>query len=238
MNASPQWADLLRTRGYAIVESALSPDDCAALCKRLEHYASEHPLPLIEHAAGERALRYSVIDGDSISRDLPDIQQLAEQWRDALGAATGLPYALLSNARVAVNVNINAPGGEYRWHYDRNPLTIVIYLNAVEGGSLEFYPRYRLYLGPRRHTRLQRLLDRVLLALRGWRSKVIVQPAPGRAVLMDGSRCLHSVSRVENGTRYALVFAYELPGTQFGASEGLDEYLYAGRGGGKDPNYV
>jgi hypothetical protein len=40
--------------------------------------------------------------------------------------------------------NITPPGGEYRWHYDRNAATAILYLNEVPGGETEMFPNYRL----------------------------------------------------------------------------------------------
>lgn len=36
------------------------------------------------------------------------------------------------------------PGGEYRWHYDRNAVTAILYLNEVPGGETEIFPNFRL----------------------------------------------------------------------------------------------
>jgi hypothetical protein len=229
--------------GYALAQAIAERGECVRLADAIGRYAAEHALPLIERTCSDRALRYSVIDGEAIAQSLPEIAAIFEDMRRALVAATGRDVAPLADIRAAINVNITPPGGEYRWHYDRNPLTAIVYLNSVEGGDIELHPRYRLFLGRLRHSKLQRFIDCVLR----WRwmraiaaEPVVVSPAGGRVVVMNGLRCLHSVRRVESGTRIALVFAYDYAGDASCASASdLDRYLYTGDAmPRRDPNYV
>ena len=228
--------------GYALADAIAERGACARLADAIARYAAEHPLPLIERTCSDRALRYSVIDGEAIAQSLPEVAAIFEEMRRALAAATGREVVPLADARAAINVNITAPGGEYRWHYDRNPLTAIVYLNSVEGGAIELHPHYRLFLGRFRHSRLQRFFDCVL-GSRWMRAiaaaPVVVSPAGGRVVVMNGSRCLHSVRRVERGTRIALVFAYDYAGGDTCEASDLDRYLYTGDAvPQRDPNYV
>jgi hypothetical protein len=229
--------------GYALADAIVEHGECARLADAIVRYAAEHALPLIERTCSDRALRYSVIDGAAIAQSLPEVAAIFEEMRRALATASGRDVVPLADARAAINVNITAPGGEYRWHYDRNPLTAIVYLNCVEGGDIELLPRYRLFLGRLRHSKLQRFIDCVLR----WRwmraiaaEPVVVSPAGGRVVVMNGSRCLHSVRRVERGTRIALVFAYDYAGdASCSAASDLDRYLYTGEAmPRRDPNYV
>ncbi|HET8840930.1 MAG TPA: hypothetical protein VFN35_05650 [Ktedonobacteraceae bacterium] len=41
-----------------------------------------------------------------------------------------------------MNGNIMLAGGEYRWHYDQNTITALLYPNKGDGGEIEFYPNY------------------------------------------------------------------------------------------------
>jgi len=174
----------------AVADGALPPRDCARLVEEITRYVKDRELPIIQRACGSRDLRYSVIDGDAIAESFPEIASL-------YAARLGGDVIALASRRVAINVNITHPGGEYRWHYDRNPLTALLYLNEVEGGEIEIYPGYR------------------------------IEPQPGRLVIMNGNRCLHSVRRVARGMRIALVFAYDLAGeSRTAARPELDRYLY------------
>src|SRR5436853_6275797 len=107
----------------------------------------------------------------------------------------------LSERKAGVNVNITPSGGQYRWHYDRNEVTALVYLNEVKGGEIEFYPRYRLFLKNKTSTFLQRWLDnflRLRLICRLFGRKIVVTPMPGRLVLLQGNRCLHLVRYVDS----------------------------------------
>jgi hypothetical protein len=226
-------------RGCCAIDGVLPDDLCGELAARIERYAATQPLLMIERASRPRPLRYSVIDGLRIARDLPDIAALGAAIAERLAAASGRKARLLANAQVACNVNLTPPGGAYRWHYDRNPLTAIVYLNSINGGETEVYPGYRLRAGGSPY--LQQAFDTLLLVspvrtLLG--RKLVVAPAPGRALVFRGDRCLHSVRPVIEGTRLALVFSFSLDGDSGGCGEVLDSYLYTTSAvEGMDPNY-
>jgi hypothetical protein len=50
---------------------------------------------------------------------------------------------------------------QYRWHYDRNAVTGILYLNEVSGGETEMYSGCRIYLGRYKDTIAQRWLDKI-----------------------------------------------------------------------------
>ncbi|HYM61369.1 MAG TPA: 2OG-Fe(II) oxygenase [Thermoanaerobaculia bacterium] len=226
-------------RGCSVIDGILPGDLCIDLAGCIEHYAAFQELPMVRRSFRSRPLQYMVIDGARIARDLPEIVAIGETLAARLSAASRCHVELLPSAQVACNVNLTPPGGAYRWHYDRNPFTAIVYLNEVKGGETEVYPRYRLPSGGSPH--LQRAADAVLLAppvrmLLG--KKRIIAPAPGRAVVFRGDRCLHSVRAVVEGLRIALVFSFSLNGDCGNRGEALDEYLYTtGAVEGVDPNY-
>jgi hypothetical protein len=196
---------------------------------------------VIRRAAGERALHYAVIDGECIRAHLPVVCALYERVNRCVDAVAGQPLVPLDDAQVSCNINITPPGGAYRWHYDRNAVTAIVYLNAVQGGETECHPRYRIVL-PKPVASRQQWLDRVLQlrAVRAvFRRRVVVAPAPGRMLLMRGDRCLHSVRPVR-GTqeRICVVMAFDRPAARYLVGDRLNAYLYqndaAPRG---DPNY-
>jgi hypothetical protein len=132
-------------------------------------------------------------------------------------------------------------GGEYRWHYDRNAVTGILYLNQVSGGETEMYPGCRIYLGRYKDTIAQRWLDKIprqpfLLRLFG--KKMCVAPRTGMMIVMRGDQCLHSVRRVESGERINIVMAFDRPGASFAVQKHLDSYLYSQSAAPQfDPNY-
>ena len=235
----------LDSNGFVLVDNFLDPKDCAKLLGQIGHYRQHNGLAEISRPMKDRSLRYSVIDGERIRADLPSVWNLyqgaANQFVNELA---GVPLEPLQNVKAGVNVNVMSPGrSEYRWHYDRTAVTAILYLNQVEGGETELYPNYRILLNGKQHSRLQLTLDRSLQP-RGVRrlfgTKQVVEPHPGRLVVMRGNRCWHSVRGVQGSEdRINIILAYDAPDAQFGMEVGLDSYLYTDETPDtKDPNYA
>lgn len=189
---------MLSSDGYAVLYDF---EGTAALRAAVDRYVRERELPLVHRPHGDRPLRYHVIDGHQVARHLPALVEAASPVRGMAEALAGCELVPLPRKAAAINVNITPPGGTYRWHYDRNPVTAVLYLNDVSGGELEFYPHHRLVVGSGRG-RLQHAVDRlwranpVLAAAGALGRKVSVAPRAGCLVVMRGDRCLHSVAPV------------------------------------------
>ena len=234
--------DALATQGFGAQAGFLSEDECSALLKQIATYRSSHELPEVYRAAGDRPLHYRVIDGECISADLPDLISLYARINIIVNEAIGEELVPLEDRRVGLNVNVTPAGGTYRWHYDRNAVTAILYLNAVPGGETEIYPNYRLFMEGARYSALQRIADRVLemRIVRGMFGRLVqVAPETGLLVAMRGNRCLHSVRPVEgDADRINVIMAYDLPGAQFEVAPQLDRYLYESEVTTEaDPNY-
>jgi hypothetical protein len=229
-------------RGVQVLDGYLPQSRCTELLDAIREYRRDHALPLIDRKERGRSLRYMVIDGDRIHRHLPEFEELYVDVNAVVNRLAGVALRPLANRGAAVNVNITPPGGEYRWHYDRNAVTAILYLNESAGGETEMYPNYRLHLGKWKHTRMQRWLDALLrrdLAIRLFGRKLLVAPQPGRLIAMRGDRCLHSVRPVEgDGERINIVMTFDLPGAVFHVEKNLDPYLYSRDSAPAfDPNY-
>jgi 2OG-Fe(II) oxygenase superfamily len=229
-------------KGYCIVDRFLAPEECGRLLALIGRYREVHSVVEIHRETRRRSLKYGVIDGHNIKNNLPYIFKLYNDVEAILHEVSGQRLAPLADERVGVNVNITWVGGEYRWHYDRNACTAIIYLNEVAGGETELYPNYRLRLPFARDSRLQRWLDGLLqlgpvLALLG--KPITVRPRAGTMLVMQGNRCLHSVRQVEGDTeRIVIVLSYDVPGATFAIAEKLDAYLYTQEEvASPDPNY-
>lgn len=234
--------DALATQGFGAQADFLSEDECSALLNQIAIYGSTHELPEIYRASGDRPLHYRVIDGECIAADLPDLISLYARINIIVNEAMREELVPLENRRVGLNVNVTPAGGTYRWHYDRNAVTAILYLNAVPGGETEIYPNYRLFMEGTRYSALQRAADRVMemRLVRGLFGKLVrVAPEPGLLVAMRGNRCLHSVRPVEGATdRINVIMAYDRPGAQFAVAPQLDQYLYEEQAAVEtDPNY-
>jgi len=218
-------------------------DQCAELLSRVREYRSRHEVPVVERADGELPLKYAVIDGDRIAESLPDVLRVYERVTRLVKSLWRGEIEPLSDRKVACNINITDPGGSYRYHYDRNAVTAILYLNEIEGGETECYPDYRLTLTRAAHSPLQQRLDR-LLQSRFVRSlaatQLLVRPRIGRLLIMQGNRCLHSVRPVRGQTeRINIIMSYDHPGARFATAEHLNTYLYSARKfSTSDPNYL
>ncbi len=235
----------LRGAGYLVLDRYLEPADCRSLLDSIRRYREQYPVPEIHRPAKGRPLRYAAIDGGQIRRHLPVIWDLyVGAARELVHQLTEAPLEPLANERVGVNVNLMPPGrSSYRWHYDRTPITAILYLNEVEGGETELYPNYRFLLNGRSHGKLQRILDRVLVSrpLRMiFGKRIVVRPRTGRLVVMRANRCWHSVRGVQGDReRINIIMAYDAPGASFPSEAWLDTYLYTQREvPPDDPNYT
>jgi hypothetical protein len=232
----------LMSRGLETIDGYLARAECRALLEAIHEYQATHELPLIHRQQKGRSLRYFVIDGEAIHRSFPQIVEVYKRAAEVARSSSGLNLAPLRNRAASVNVNITPPGGEYRWHYDRNAVTAILYLNTVSGGETELYANYRVHLGAWKTAGVQRWLDRVVqfkpfLWLFG--SKTVIAPGEGLLVMMRGDRCLHSVRRVEGvEDRINIVMTFDLPDAEFPVQADLDPYLYSEtRAPSFDPNY-
>nr|WP_255551454.1 2OG-Fe(II) oxygenase [Granulicella sp. dw_53] len=228
--------------GLQLIESVLSPEECNAIIVSLDEYGRSYDIPLIYRPERKRSLKYSVINGEDIQKRLPTIQKLYESILPTVQSVTNQNVVPLQNRIVGVNINFTPPGGAYRWHYDRNAVTAVLYLNEVDGGEIEAYPDYRFLLKGSRSSRLQGYVDRLLqlgIFLR-LRRKHIIAPKPGRLVIMRGDRCLHSVRTVSGSRdRICIVMSFDFANAVFPQELALDSYLYSSQRyiAKRDPNY-
>jgi hypothetical protein len=218
----------------------ISATAAARALDAVESFRREFPLPIISRPSARRPLCYSVIDGGQIFTHLPEIQRLHATTTRLIKGMFGDEIEPLADEQVACNVNITQPGGSYRYHYDRNAITALLYLNETEGGETECYPNYRLHVS---QTFLQREIDRVCEneAVRWlFARQILVRPRTGRLVVMRGNRCLHSVREVRGTSdRINVVMSYDVKGAQYANGDLLNSYLYThNHVQASDPNYA
>lgn len=229
-------------RGYLIKDNFLTKEQCSKLLNDIEGFQNNEELPIIHRESSARPLHYKVINGSQIKNNLPEIESL---YRDTINEyvcdISNLSLVPLKNELIGVNVNVTPSGGTYRWHYDRNSVTALIYLNEVNGGELELYPLYRIAAPLAKFPAIQKSLDS-FLRFKPIRSifgqKVTVKPAAGRMVVMVGNKCLHSVkSVIGSEERVNIVLSYDFLTKQEASNDNLDNYLYSQVEVSADPNY-
>src|SRR5438034_1896718 len=155
-------ANTFKSSGLHLADEYLSQVECAALLDSIASYRQEHHDVQISRDGGARPLKYSVIDGVQVKEHLPEITKLCSRVNGLVNDLVGLTLTPLENERVGCNVNIMGAGNTYRWHYDRNAVTAILYLNEVAGGETECYGNYRISFGGKKFSRLQKSLDDVL----------------------------------------------------------------------------
>jgi 2OG-Fe(II) oxygenase superfamily len=227
--------------GVAFEPNFLSTEECEQHCQSILALDRSKGLPLIERQVRERSLRYKVVDGHIIAEALPDIDDVTTRVEEALERICGPGLLPIEDSVAARNINVTPPGGEYRWHYDRNAATAIIYLNEVPGGETEIFPNFRLLFRGGRHQRIQQRLDdivRLRFVRRLFGHQRLVVPRQGTLLIMRGNTTLHSV-RAVLGTedRIAIVLAYDFPG-RGNQRNALNSYLYTSASPAEgDPNY-
>ena len=233
---------LFNNAGLYIDDHFLSTVLCRQMLETIRSKQAQHSLPLIKRRMSGRSLDYQVMDGKFIQQHLHDVGALAPLIIQRAQSLCKNRIHSLRNSTAAINVNILHKGGEYRWHYDRNAITAILYLNEVEGGETELLPNSRIHLGPLKRSFLQRWLDQRLInkmTQDGEPNLIKIAPKAGRLIIMKGDSCLHSVNAVVSDTaRYNLVFSFDSKETSRQAKKNLDPYLYTvEKSPSFDPNY-
>jgi len=172
-----------------------------------------------------------VLTGEDIEEAFPLVAAIGKRIESFVQTNVYEGMRFVKNQKSYLNINITTRGGSYRWHYDRNMVTGILYLNPVRGGELEVFPNYRIFLGQQlQHGRLQVCLDRILVLLRlvFRRASTIIEPKPGRLVILFGENALHSVRPVEDSmARINLIATFDPEGRELFRERGeMDQFVY------------
>ena len=227
--------------GIALQPHFLSAQECEQHCRSVLELDRTEGLPLIERRVRERSLKYKVVNGLLIAEAITDIDDLTTRVEAELERTCGPGLVPIEDAVAARNINVTPPGGEYRWHYDRNAVTAIIYLNEVPGGETEIFANYRILLRGGRYQKIQRRLDSLLrlrFVRRLFGRQRLVEPHQGTLLFMRGNTTLHSVRAVlGTGDRIAVVLSYDFPGREH-RRDALNDYLYTSASASPgDPDY-
>jgi hypothetical protein len=198
----------------------LSPSECTKLLKSI--YSVKERFSLF---------RVPAIDGE-ISAHVPAIAKISREIQKLVDDFSESPLAVISNAKEAINIHFTPPGGEYGWHYDRNEVKAILYLNQVQGGEVEVYEDYRILLNSQ-FSSIQNLLDKILRTkLFRWifsKKHSMIQPAAGELLLFKADRCLHSARQIRGNTdRVTIEFIFDVPGKVLRLDSDPNPYLYSG----------
>lgn len=231
--SSKTYAGFFRENGYVLLSDFLPASDCAALVEAIEQYRKTKEIIKVDRESLIETKHFLTLNGSDVETYVPDAERLYRRVNQVVNSIASKEYVRLGNKAIGLSINIVPSGGVFSWHYDRNEITAVLYLNEVAGGDMELYPRYRLLM-KRRSKGLGKWLQRVpdaimrpsLVRRLSMRSKVAVSPKPGTLLIMEAIRCLHRVRPVVAGQRYSVQFAYDAENVSFDESSTKDYYGY------------
>ena len=223
----PEWAREFAKSHAAVIYDALPPQVVAEWRAISSDLVTCFGID-IERRSAHHLLTYRVVTGDVLRRHAPEIFAFysAPETADWVRQITGAPSIVTSaRERSAININcLERPGERYRWHFDAIPYTLLLYLTdhaAEDGGALELCA-----CPPARADHADRSPAREPDPLEVEREKISITPRAGMMVLMDGTRCYHSVAPVLRPiSRLSIPMVFPVS-REHERPDGLDDYLY------------
>ena len=222
-------------KGYAVIDDYLSSSEVQQILQSIEDYrATGHEVIQVDQKSLIRTQVFKTIVGDDCDRH---VALFGDLWRNRILALSkdlsGVDLVPINDSAIGLNCNITERSGVLSFHYDRNEVTGVLYLQECNGGALECYPHFRFLL-PHRYSWPVKQLQRVFHVL--WRTPValwlarkrreFILPKAGRLVVMRGPLALHRVQPVEEGpNRIAGVFCYDRPEVKWEQWNSKDNYV-------------
>jgi hypothetical protein len=215
--ASSEAQGRFRKEGYLCIERGLDP----AFCRQAIASLQQASMIEVESRDLRGTTRFLTLNGDELLARVPGLAEFYVSFASVVSRIAGEPMTPIDNRRVGISLNYTPPGGGFVRHFDRNQMTVSLYLNTVEAGELTVWPnivsplvdlfgRYKLPIALRL-TRLKRPID--------------IPPREGTVVVFS-RRTVHAVSPVVGQrARVSIIMAYDRPQASF-----MDVPDYYGRG--------
>ncbi len=195
-----QLSELFFDRGYEIFDDLLPAGHCATLAQKLKA-AMEQDCITVDNDGVHIKTR----NGEVLIAELPEIEQLYQQVYAHMAA--GIDNLLvLDDLPVAISANYlhRDQGHSFRYHFDRNEYTAVLYLTDSPDLPLCIHPKIRTDPA---------LGESVWQYEKDARAPVRVDPSPGRLVCFHARTSLHGVISSPEVTsttdRISLQFAFD-----------------------------
>ncbi len=204
-------------QGYLSVERALDP----AFCQQSIGSLANASLIRVESSDRRGTTKFMTLNGEELLERVPRLRDLALEFADIVSRLAGTTYVPLDNSKVGISLNYTPPGGAFVRHFDRNEITVSLYLNEVANGELTIWPNIVTPFLDR--------FGRYRLPLALWKTRVTgsidIPPRIGTAVVFS-RRTVHAVSPVTGERcRVSIILAYDRPGRSF-----MDVPDYYGQG--------
>lgn len=215
--ASADSAAAFALSNYVIMRDVLDPEFCKTCATAIDGAA----LIKVEHASRRGTTRFLTLNGEELIGVIPSLGEIYVGLAPLVSKLTGLKLQPLSDLGIGVSLNYTQEQGAFVAHFDRNSVTVSLYLNDFKGGALLLWPKSN----PSILTRIGRLGRVIALWLTGLQKPVPVAAEQGTMVIFT-DRMAHGVDTITgSGGRLSVILAYAKAGEDYGKDR-----PYYGRG--------
>lgn len=166
--------------GYEVFDDLLSSESCRALATKLQAVMGSACI-----LVNKDGIHIQTKNGSELIQDVPETLAIHDQIHASMAAS--IPSLMkLTDLPVAVSANLlkRDQGHSFRYHFDRNEYTAVLYLSANRGLPLCIHPKIRTDPEDGESTWLYDQLSR---------TPARIEPEPGRLVCFHARTSLHGV---------------------------------------------
>jgi hypothetical protein len=156
-------------------------------------------------------IKLKTINGDELLSSIPQITTIYNKIKMIL--LKSFPLLVdLKDKTIGISANlIEGTHDNFRMHFDRNQLTVVIYLNTLNCLPLSIFPNVRVDV--------KNISEKPKFSLSD-KTSVDIFPLQGRTIIFYGNRTYHGVVNKEgaflNVKRYTLQFAFDFDYFEYG----------------------
>ena len=220
--------------GFLVIDNFLPEGVCDEIVDSLKRIEAESGFIRVDRVGRRSASQFSTINGEELECAIPVVAKIYQDVGKLVKRNISEELKLIENRAIGLSINVTAANQQFAMHYDRNAITIVLYLSEVEsGGEMEFYPNQRMILRlpsypiVRKIQKVLDLLSRTSLFRMLRRQRKLVAPKKGKMLLFKGNQCLHGVRPVLGSQkRCSLQLAYDSDKNDFSSKKTTDYYGY------------
>lgn len=205
----------LNKYGYKIFDNLISENEVSEAKKELDSAFYNNETIKVD---GD-GIRIKTLNGVDLLNISPYTQILYNKVLFMLQKEFECIYEL-DDQKIGISANLLVDSSDqFRLHFDRNQVTIVIYLTESPQFPLELYPLMRE--DPRAEGKTSPQLVKSTTDVQS----VTISPTPGKAVCFWGRRTIHGISykpekiNIKCEARYSLQFAFDLEKTSYNGEQ-------------------
>lgn len=197
----------LDNEGYIIIDSFLDNELIQKVSKELI-IGFLHEEVINVNVDG---IKLKSLNGDELLSLIPSVGDLFRRTKEKLSYSFS-SVVELKDKKIGISANlIEGDHDNFRMHFDRNQLTVVIYLNTLNCLPLSIFPNVRVDI--------KNMSEKPEFSLSD-KNAIDIYPLQGRAIIFYGNRTLHGVVNKEGASplekRYTLQFAFDFYDFDYG----------------------